>query len=163
LLERREICGAAVPRRALARPSNKAPSIHYVPCPVCQALMNRQNFGTTSGVIVDYCAKHGVWFDAGELPRVLEFVENGGLVRARRRQIEEIERARHELHLAAAHAHEASEHDPNVKAMHTSLGIPMAFSSPPAWSTGLWEDAKEGAATMLHDLGDLLAKWHRPR
>jgi Zn-finger nucleic acid-binding protein len=59
------------------------PRVHYVACPVCKALMNRHNFGATSGVIVDVCKKHGTWFDAGELPRVLAFVENGGLGRKR--------------------------------------------------------------------------------
>jgi Zn-finger nucleic acid-binding protein len=166
LLERREICGTAVPRRSLARPSNDAPTIRYVPCPMCQALMNRQNFGATSGVIVDYCAKHGVWFDAGELPRVLEFVENGGLTRARRRQIEELEQARQALRVAAREAHTSVQHgslQETKPLQHTDLGSPLTFSSPPAWSSGLWEDAKEGASTMLHDLGELLAKWHRPR
>jgi len=63
--------------------------VHYVACPVCKALMNRRNFGATSGVIVDVCAKHGTWFDAGELPRVLSFVEHGGLARARHREAAE--------------------------------------------------------------------------
>lgn len=36
---------------------------------------NRKNFGRSSGVIVDICRRHGVWFDRGELPRVLAFVE----------------------------------------------------------------------------------------
>jgi Zn-finger nucleic acid-binding protein len=53
--------------------------VHYVPCPVCAALMARNNFGKKSRVIVDICRRHGVWFDAGELPRVLAFVRSGGL------------------------------------------------------------------------------------
>jgi Zn-finger nucleic acid-binding protein len=51
----------------------------YVPCPVCKALMGRKNFGGSSGVIIDVCRRHGVWFDAGELPRVLAYVHSGGL------------------------------------------------------------------------------------
>jgi Zn-finger nucleic acid-binding protein len=54
--------------------------------------MNRVNFGKRSGVIVDACAQHGTWFDADELRRVVEFVRDGGLERARvqeRRQLEE--------------------------------------------------------------------------
>jgi Zn-finger nucleic acid-binding protein len=50
--------------------------------------MNRRNFGGTSGVIVDVCARHGLWFDRGELPRVLAFVERGGLERERATQAE---------------------------------------------------------------------------
>jgi hypothetical protein len=45
--------------------------------------MNRKNFGDSSGIIVDVCSLHGCWFDAGELPAVLKFVEEGGLARAR--------------------------------------------------------------------------------
>ncbi len=64
-------------------------------------MMNRKNFGASSGVIVDVCAKHGTWFDAGELPRVLAFVESGGLARARSRHAEEVQRLTRER---AAHA-----------------------------------------------------------
>ncbi|MGD0527080.1 MAG: zf-TFIIB domain-containing protein [Polyangiaceae bacterium] len=63
--------------------------VHYVPCPVCHSMMNRRSFGAGSGVIVDTCAKHGTWFDRGELPRVLSFVESGGLSRLRQREAEE--------------------------------------------------------------------------
>jgi Zn-dependent protease with chaperone function len=40
LLLRREICGAAVPRRPLQRNTPGEP-VRYVPCPSCHALMNR--------------------------------------------------------------------------------------------------------------------------
>ena len=39
---------------------------------------DRRNFGGTSGVVVDVCHAHGTWFDAGELVKVLAFVESGG-------------------------------------------------------------------------------------
>jgi Zn-finger nucleic acid-binding protein len=51
--------------------------------------MTRKNFGRSSGVIVDVCTRHGIWFDRGELPRVLDFVEAGGLELARRRDLDE--------------------------------------------------------------------------
>jgi Zn-finger nucleic acid-binding protein len=63
--------------------------VRYVPCPACHALMNRKNFGTTSGVILDVCKLHGTWFDLGELPSVLAFIEDGGLERERARKLEE--------------------------------------------------------------------------
>jgi Zn-finger nucleic acid-binding protein len=66
--------------------------VRYVACPVCRGLMNRRNFGHASGVIVDVCAKHGTWFDRGELPRVLAFVESGGLTREREREALEHQR-----------------------------------------------------------------------
>jgi Zn-finger nucleic acid-binding protein len=59
-------------------------------------MMNRKNFGAGSGVVVDVCAKHGTWFDPGELPRVLAFVESGGLAKVRRHNAEEAERAARE-------------------------------------------------------------------
>lgn len=60
--------------------------VRYVPCPSCQKLMNRKNFAQSSGVILDVCADHGVWLDRGELERVLGFVADGGLARARARE-----------------------------------------------------------------------------
>jgi Zn-finger nucleic acid-binding protein len=51
--------------------------------------MNRNNFGKTSGIVVDVCPRHGVWFDPGELPRILAFVQAGGLEQARKRAEQE--------------------------------------------------------------------------
>jgi len=58
-------------------------TVRYVPCPDCAKLMNRVNFGKRSGIVLDSCALHGTWFDADELRRVVEFVRDGGLDRAR--------------------------------------------------------------------------------
>jgi Zn-finger nucleic acid-binding protein len=88
LLERRDQLGSAVPRRV--KPDNpRAQKVSYRPCPICTLLMHRRNFGGSSGVIVDICTLHGVWFDAGELPSVLSFVESGGLERARQREADQ--------------------------------------------------------------------------
>ena len=66
---------------------NKSPvKVNYVPCPDCKQLMNRSNFAASSGVIIDLCKKHGVWFDVEELPKIVEFVRQGGLDRARRKE-----------------------------------------------------------------------------
>jgi Zn-finger nucleic acid-binding protein len=54
-------------------------TVRYIPCPECGKLMNRINFAKRSGVILDSCAKHGTWFDADELRRVVEFIRAGGL------------------------------------------------------------------------------------
>jgi len=64
--------------------------VRYVPCPRCAKLMNRRNFAQSSGVVLDVCAKHGVWLDRGELERVLGFVSGGGLARARAREHERL-------------------------------------------------------------------------
>lgn len=52
--------------------------ISYVKCPVCCKMMNRVNFGSKSGVVVDRCREHGVWLDSGELRSLSEWVKAGG-------------------------------------------------------------------------------------
>jgi len=95
LLEQREIFGRAAPRRV--QPQNPmSQRVRYVHCPSCGELMNRKNFGGSSGVVVDVCYRHGTWFDAGELPMVMAFVESGGLARARRREGERLARENQE-------------------------------------------------------------------
>jgi Zn-finger nucleic acid-binding protein len=71
--------------------------VTYIPCPFCRDLMLRHNFGKVSGIIVDDCAKHGTWFDVGELARVLSFVGAGGLQRTA-----EVEAEQHQRLSAAA-------------------------------------------------------------
>jgi Zn-finger nucleic acid-binding protein len=56
----------------------------YWPCPVCTKLMNRVNFAHISGVVLDACRVHGVWFDADELRQLVEFLRSGGLDKARK-------------------------------------------------------------------------------
>jgi Zn-finger nucleic acid-binding protein len=72
----------------------QAEEIHYRPCPLCQKLMNRTNYGRTSGVILDVCKDHGLWFDRDELRRVLEFIEKGGLDKNRARELQDLEEQR---------------------------------------------------------------------
>ena len=50
----------------------------YRPCAVCREFMRRVNYGHASGVIIDICRDHGVWFDADELARILAWVRAGG-------------------------------------------------------------------------------------
>jgi Zn-finger nucleic acid-binding protein len=52
--------------------------------------MNRSVFGRVSGVIVDVCKNHGVWFDGGELSEVLLFLESGGLGKMRERELDDL-------------------------------------------------------------------------
>lgn len=66
--------------------------ISYLPCPRCQQVMARRNFEQVSGVIVDRCPKHGVWFDGQELVDAIEFLQNGGAQKKRAFQSEEAER-----------------------------------------------------------------------
>jgi len=62
--------------------------VRYRRCAACKSLMNRVNFGRVSGVVIDLCKGHGVWFDDGELQRALAFVANGGLERMRESEAE---------------------------------------------------------------------------
>jgi Zn-finger nucleic acid-binding protein len=86
-----------------ASPSPRAQEpVRYLKCPICHGLMNRVNFGKHSGVIVEVCKPHGVWFDKGELTRAIEFVADGGLVETRRRDEELARETQREAHVAAA-------------------------------------------------------------
>ena len=70
--------------------AEKAAPVKYRKCGRCERLMNRVNFGRLSGVIVDVCRGHGTYMDAGELHRVVKFIQSGGLARARARQLEDL-------------------------------------------------------------------------
>jgi Zn-finger nucleic acid-binding protein len=81
----------------LARQAPIEAAVAYRKCPRCGKLMNRVNFGARSGVITDQCRGHGIWLDAGELKRLVEWKNSGGSVleAERRRQLErEAERKR---------------------------------------------------------------------
>ncbi|MDH5258660.1 MAG: zf-TFIIB domain-containing protein [Gammaproteobacteria bacterium] len=50
----------------------------YIKCPVCNDMMHRKNYANSSGVIADYCKKHGVWLSGGELKQLMEWKKAGG-------------------------------------------------------------------------------------
>jgi len=54
--------------------------VKYKRCPICREFMNRKNFGTQSGVIIDICKNHGIWLDGGELKKLLEWKKAGGMI-----------------------------------------------------------------------------------
>ncbi len=64
--------------------------VKYIPCPACKKLMNRTNFAHSSGVIVDVCKNDGAWLDRGELQRIIDFVEHGGLDASREKERERL-------------------------------------------------------------------------
>ena len=67
--------------------------ILYRPCPACRQRMNRVNYARRSGVVLDVCKDHGLWFDKDELRRVLLFIQEGGLDKARERDLEDLKEA----------------------------------------------------------------------
>jgi len=64
--------------------------------------MHRKNYGQRSGVIVDSCADHGLWFDAEELTRILLWIKDGGLDRSKARTTEDLRDAAREARRAKA-------------------------------------------------------------
>ncbi len=54
----------------------------YLPCPVCHGLMVPQNFAHRSGIIINLCKSHGVWFDGEKLQLILDWIRSGGLAAA---------------------------------------------------------------------------------
>jgi len=66
-----------------------AQSSFYRPCPECGRMMNRRNFGQTSGIVLDVCKEHGLWFDAAELSAVLRWIHCGGEKAAAERRAKE--------------------------------------------------------------------------
>ncbi|MGD0836355.1 MAG: zf-TFIIB domain-containing protein [Polyangia bacterium] len=126
----------ALPKREAKRELG----VRYLHCPVCGKLMNRQAFARISGVVVDVCRSHGVWFDAGELAEVIQFVAKGGLARARERESEELaERARR-----ARVQDRASQSVPGVGHEDGDLGGHLGLVEPDAsaeilrFIAGLW-------------------------
>ncbi len=82
--------------------------IVYRPCAVCAELMNRFNFAGCSGVILDSCRPHGVWFDPEELRGIVSFIRGGGLDVAREKERHSLELERHRLQQAGDDADEWS-------------------------------------------------------
>ncbi len=68
--------------------------VTYIKCPVCQKLMNRLNYRSKSGVIIDRCQNHGIWLDGGELRHLMQWVKAGGEIKHSQ---EELERVKKEL------------------------------------------------------------------
>lgn len=75
----------------------KLQKVQYVPCPNCKNLMNRNNFAKISGVIIDSCKEHGVWFDTEELPKIIEFIRKGGMEYSRQKEKAYIEDEKQQL------------------------------------------------------------------
>jgi Zn-finger nucleic acid-binding protein len=111
--------------------------VRYRPCAMCPAMMNRKNFGGASGIIVDVCALHGMWFDRGELDAVLSFVAQGGLERAH------------------AYREQRARHDASMQAWAASR--PVALSSTPDFDPMSLSDLGEGVIELIEFLHDVLS------
>ncbi|HYD53084.1 MAG TPA: zf-TFIIB domain-containing protein [Gemmatimonadaceae bacterium] len=87
-----QLCASAEQQAAVlaetlaAVPAAAAERVRYSPCAECGKIMNRVNFARSSGIVLDICKTHGVWLDAHELRRLIEFLRAGGLRQARERE-----------------------------------------------------------------------------
>jgi Zn-finger nucleic acid-binding protein len=104
---RAEVLLGALPRpefEATVEPGGRM----YLKCPTCRVVMNRKLFAAGSGVIVDVCRTHGTFFDAGELPAVIDYVMQGGLDAAEKKKIDrmraEAQRERYNARIAQIEA-----------------------------------------------------------
>lgn len=116
--------------QALPAPKTHDPSeekIRYRPCPVCGELMNRFNFADISGVVLDACKPHGVWFDPDELRRVVKFVRTGGLDLARERERGRLRDERRRLERAADDRRAAAAGMMDPREMRGSIGAVRAL------------------------------------
>ena len=64
----------------------------YRNCVVCGKKMHRRNYGRRSGVIIDICRDHGIWFDADELPRILAWIRSGKQAEVEKQRAEQAAR-----------------------------------------------------------------------
>jgi Zn-finger nucleic acid-binding protein len=84
-----ELLNAEERQRRQAAASHRGAAVErprgFRKCPHCSGLMIRRNLGRgESGIIVDVCGEHGLWFDDDELSRVIAWMRTGGLESARR-------------------------------------------------------------------------------
>ena len=119
--ERQATVLAGIPEAA----SVAAERVRYGACPDCAKIMNRVNFAKSSGIIIDLCKAHGVWLDADELRRVVEFLRAGGLERARLREKrameEELRLLRLKQELGRHDSHERARRDDDRPAVDDVL------------------------------------------
>ncbi len=81
--ERQSSVGAALSRMPSPAVTPDTREVKYLKCPECETLMHRKNFARCSGVIVDVCTAHGIWFDRDELSQIMDFIRLGGMEKAR--------------------------------------------------------------------------------
>lgn len=140
LASAREKCHLALPVAKAGSPATTKAAITYRPCPVCKRLMNRYNYARISGIILDSCRDHGLWFDSDELRQCLVFIEKGGLDDSRKREMEKLEMERRLLASEKAQTH---------------MGMDLSAPSQMEWGTGknqILGSVLIGAAQTLWDI-----------
>ena len=77
--QNRTVSVSKIPESASTPQSQSGQRSGYRPCPVCNALMNRKHYSLQSGVVIDFCRDHGIWFDSDELARIVKWLNVGGI------------------------------------------------------------------------------------
>lgn len=65
--------------RRVYQPLTKDDPVRLRACPACGELMYRRNWGGHSGVVVDRCEQHGTWYEEGEVEKIREYIQVGGI------------------------------------------------------------------------------------
>ncbi len=97
----------------------------YIPCPVCTELMQQYNHLESTGILLDRCARHGVWLDRDDAIRLLGLVASEEEIEARN-----AERKRTELErrLNAAEMR-LNSHDSRISAQRMMSRIHLALDA----------------------------------
>ena len=80
------------PIQAKISKENYNPTKFYRKCPQCNSIMQRKNYATSSGIVIDICKNHGIWFDIKELDEILKFIRSGQLQKAQEKAVRVAER-----------------------------------------------------------------------
>ena len=83
----------AAVREEMRRVAPPMGEVRYRMCPRCGEPMNRRNYGSVSGVVVDECTRHGMYLDSREFDAIETFIGMGGL-ELQRQHFEERQRER---------------------------------------------------------------------
>lgn len=119
------------PRGAAAPARSRPERIRYRRCPDCGKFMNRVNFARASGIVLDVCREHGTFFDPGELKRLVDFIGEGGLVKARQAEMEALEERRREIERL-----EATRSAQSARGPSREFGAPLSreIGTPGLWA-----------------------------
>ena len=91
----------------------------------------RRAFAGSSGVVLDVCGTHGLWFDAAELEATLSWIRGGGLTRVEERLAEERREATRRQALAKQEIREVAAEPPAEARWFELLGdlVEMVFEA----------------------------------
>ncbi|MEM6289806.1 MAG: zf-TFIIB domain-containing protein [Myxococcota bacterium] len=91
-------------RSGMAKVGVPKTAVAYRKCPRCGVVMERRNFGSHSGVVVDECREHGIFLDPGEFEAIEAFISLGGLSLERANELRRLKAEVRRAEREAAHA-----------------------------------------------------------